>query len=416
DVNLPDGNGLDALATIKQQADPPLVIIITAHGSTEGAKLSITNGAWDYIEKPFYKDKLLLQVRRALEYRRAKQAQKKKVVLSNPGLVGKSPALTACLEKVARSAGSQVNVLIHGESGTGKELLARLIHDNSECKTNEYVVVDCASLPETLIESTLFGHKKGAFTSADKASDGLIAMANGGTLFLDEIGELPLSAQKTFLRVLQEKKYRPVGSAVERSSEFRLISATNRNLEKMVTEGSFREDLFHRLKTFLVRVPPLRDRNGDVKVLAHHYTDKLCAQHGLPAKALLPETLAILEAYHWPGNVRELINVLEQALLTDPALELVYPMALPNKLRVAYLEKGMEVKTHHPDPPPPKDPNIPLPPFKEYRAQAIEAMEEDYFRKLLTRCDNDIDRVADLSGLSKNRVYHYIRKFDLKSA
>ncbi|MCG8620200.1 MAG: sigma 54-interacting transcriptional regulator, partial [Desulfobacterales bacterium] len=191
DVNLPDGNGLDALNTIKQQADPPLVIIITAHGSTEGAKLAITNGAWDYIEKPFYKDKLLLQVRRALEYRRAKQNQEKKVVLSNPGFVGKSPALTACLEKVARSAGSQVNVLIHGESGTGKELLARLIHDNSECKNHEYVVVDCASLPETLIESTLFGHKKGAFTSADKASDGLIAMANGGTLFLDEIGELP---------------------------------------------------------------------------------------------------------------------------------------------------------------------------------------------------------------------------------
>ncbi|NWH06660.1 sigma-54-dependent transcriptional regulator [Desulfobacter latus] len=418
DVNLPDGNGLEALSKIRQMPEAPIVIIITAFSNAEGAKLAINNGAWDYIEKPIYKDKLMLQIKRALEYKKQTQMRERTVVLSTAGIVGKSTALTDCLDQIAYIASSPVNVLIQGESGTGKELMARMIHDNSSSGTGEYVVVDCASLPEKLIESTLFGYKKGAFTSADKSSEGLIAMAHGGTLFLDEIGELPLSAQKSFLRVLQEKKYRPVGSAKELSSCFRLISATNRNLKQMVDDKTFRADLYHRLKTFVINVPALRFRNGDIKVLAQHYLDKLCTEHQLPPKALLPETITMLENYDWPGNIRELINVIESAILTGPGLELIYPMQLPDMIRISFLEKGFDVKTpatqSHLNPTP-LDPGIPVPVFKEYRYKAINEIEHDYFQALLSRCDWDLETAAKQSGLSKNRIYFYIRKFQLKS-
>jgi two-component system NtrC family response regulator len=410
DVNLPDGNGLDLLDQIRAKADPPLVIIITAFGNTRGAGLAITNGAWDYIEKPFYKENLILQTRQALAYRAEKKKQEKKQVFNPKGMVGKSRAFMDCLEKAAGVAGSSVSVLIQGESGTGKELLARLIHDHSLVKQSDYVVVDCASLPETLMESVLFGHKKGAFTSADTSAAGLIAQANGGTLFLDEIGELPMSAQKTFLRVLEEKKYRPVGDDREMTSRFRLIAATNRDLKTMAASGTFRTDLYHRLTSYVITVPPLRERKEDIKALAQHYTDKFCTEHGLPAKALLPETLGILTQYQWPGNVRELVNVVEGAVLTDPDLELVYPMQLPGELRVAFLEKNIGPKDH-----PQAGASIPLTAFKPFRAQAIEEIEQAYFRRLMAKCGWDMDRAARLSGLSKNRVYHYIRKLNLKA-
>lgn len=409
DVNLPDGNGLDLLDHIRAEADPPLVIIITAFGNTKGAGLAVTNGAWDYIEKPFYKENLILQTRQALAYRAEKKKQEKKQVFNPKGMVGKSRVFMDCLEKAASIAGSGVNVLIQGESGTGKELLARLIHDHSQIKENAYVVVDCASLPQTLLESVLFGHKKGAFTSADTASAGLIAQANGGTLFLDEIGELPLAAQKTFLRVLQEKKYRPVGHAREMVSRFRLIAATNKDLKTMAASGAFREDLYHRLTSYVITVPPLRERKEDIKALAFHYTDKFCSEHDLPAKVLLPETLSILTQYQWPGNVRELVNVIEGAVLTDPELELVYPMQLPGELRVAYLEKSIGPKDR-----PKAGVDMPLTEFKPFRTRAVEEIEQAYFRRLAAECGRDMDRAARISGLSKNRVYHYIRKYQLK--
>ena len=414
DVNLPDGNGLEALAQISQMDNPPLVIIITAFGNTQGANIAINSGAWDYLEKPIYKDRLILQIKRALDYKSAKEKQEKKLILSTKGIIGKSKAFGECLEKVAHSSSSSVNVLITGESGTGKELLARLIHDNSSFKTGEYVVVDCASLPETLMETMLFGHKKGSFTSANRSSSGLISMAHAGTLFLDEIGELPLSSQKIFLRVLQEKKYRPVGSTTERSSRFRLISATNKNLKQMVQQGAFRQDLYHRLQTFTIEVPPLCKRKGDIKELSFHYVDLLCRKHELPAKALLPETLLMLESYPWPGNVRELINVIEHAVLTDPALELIYPMQLPNHIRLSGYD-NQPVRSQRPEPGMMNIHN-PLPVFKKYREQVIEKAEAEYFGSLMHQCGADLDMAARRSGLSKNRIYHYVKKFNLKSA
>ena len=410
DVNLPDGNGLELLNEIQNSEDPPLVIIITAFGNTSGAKLAIHNGAWDYIEKPFYKEKLLLQTRRALAYKTEKKKRGKRKLFNTTGLIGKSRAFLDCLEKAAGSADSTVNVLIQGESGTGKEILARLIHENSPARTRDYVIVDCAALPTTLMESALFGHEKGAFTSADKSANGLIALADQGTLFLDEIGELSLSAQKTFLRVLQEKTYRPVGSNRELKSRFRLIAATNRDLKAMVADGKFREDLFHRISTYVISVPPLRERQQDIKELAIHYLDRSCTIHNLPPKALLPETTGLLTHYHWPGNVRELVNVMERAALTDPEMELVYPLQLPDDIRLACLEKDMKstARTR-------VRADIPLTEFKRFRATAIEDIEEAYFQRLLFKCNWDLDEAARTSDLSKNRIYHYIRKFDLKS-
>ncbi len=425
DVHLPDGNGLDALPAIRQTVSQPEVIIITGMGSFKGAEAAIGSGAWDYIEKPFYKEPLILQIQQALEYRNARRKQAERILLKTDDIVGKSARLKECLNQLAECASSQASVMIRGESGTGKELFARAIHDNSPVSAGGYIVVDCAALPSTLIESLLFGHRKGAFTGADQAAEGLIKMADNGTLFLDEVGELPLAAQKTFLRVLQEKKFRPVGSASEITSHFRLISATNRNLEKMAKEGLFREDLLFRLKTVVIDLPPLRDRKEDIQELAVHFTSVLCRKHGTVRKVMLPETLSILENHDWQGNVRELINVIEKALLSDPDIPIVYPMHLPDFIRLAHLKKGLQKNAAlSPEPglpspdafrPPPLTLD-PIPTFQKYRDAAQQQMESHYFSNLLDRTGWNLDEAALRSGLSKNRLYFYIRKYQIQKS
>jgi len=241
DVQMPDGNGLDFLPGFKAVSSAPEVIIITGKGDPDGAQQAISSGAWSYIEKPNVVRELLLHLTRALEYRVEKQRIRPvPVALKRGSIIGSSPLLLACLDQVARAAACDTSVLLTGETGTGKEIFARAIHDNSQRAAGNFVVVDCAALPETLIESTLFGHARGAFTGADKARDGLIKHADGGTLFLDEIGELPVALQKAFLRVLQEHQYRPVGDTREIKSDFRVVAATNRNLEEGVNSGIFR--------------------------------------------------------------------------------------------------------------------------------------------------------------------------------
>lgn len=435
DVHLPDGNGLDVLPAIRQALSQPEVIILTGTGSSQGAETAISSGAWDYIEKPFYKEPLILKIQQALEYRKAKQKQVQKLLLKTDDIVGKSSQLKQCLNQLAECASSQANVLIKGESGTGKELFARAIHDNSSVSGSNYIIVDCAALPDTLIESLLFGHRKGAFTGADKASEGLIKMADNGTLFLDEIGELPLTAQKIFLRVLQEKRFRPVGSSTEINSHFRLISATNRNLEEMVVNGQFREDLLFRLKTVVIELPPLRDRKEDIQELAIHYTPVLCRKHGTVPKVLLPETLSILESHDWQGNVRELINVLEKALLSDPDIPIVYPMHLPDHIRIMHVKQGLKetapgIETNslngYKDEFPyergkkmstlPATVTVPspVPSYKTFRVHTLDLAEEKYFHHLLLETRWDLDLAARRSGLSKNRLYFFIRKHHIK--
>lgn len=427
DVNLPDGNGLEALPAIKQNQSTPEVIIITAVGSSQGASLAIQSGAWDYITKPFTREQISLHVQRTLDYRQAKLARIVPVAIDVGDIIGTSRELKKCIKQVAQCAGSDANVLILGETGTGKELFARAIHENSPAITGEYVVVDCAAMPENLIESVLFGYIKGAFTGAEKSSDGLIIQADQGTLVLDEVGELPLSMQKTFLRVLQERTFRPVGSPKEMSSNFRLISATNRDLAQMVEDGKFRRDLFHRLNSMTMKLPALRERKDDIPILSQHYTLQLCRKHALKLKPLLPETIDFLESYDWPGNVRELINALEKAILTEPELPVLYPMFLPDPIRINFAEKQLGTLDTCQLNDIPNQSFIEsvystlfskdsFPKLKEFRDMALSEIESLYLKSLLKQTDWNFDNAAYISGISKSRIYSLVKKYDLKKS
>ena len=259
DVQLPDGSGLDLLLHLRRKIPCPEVIIMTGHGDPDGAELAIKNGAWDYIQKPAALDNIALRLTRTLQYQEEKKKRGLPVALIRKGIIGNSHAIKESLDLVAQAASSNANALITGETGTGKELVATAIHKNSPRSNRNFVVVDCSALPGTLVETMLFGHEKGAYTGADRAQGGLIAQADNGTLFLDEIGELPMNIQKAFLRVIQERRYRPIGGKKEIDSNFSLIAATNRNLDEMVRRGKFREDLLYRLRTIQIPLAPLRE-------------------------------------------------------------------------------------------------------------------------------------------------------------
>ena len=287
DVRLPDGSGLEIMPKFKAARSSPEIIVITGLGDPDEAEHAIQTGAWDYLEKPASFEAIKLPIVRALEYRAERKSGKPPVVLTRNGIIGDSQKITSCLELLTQAAGSNVNVLITGETGTGKELFAKVVHSNSSRAKKNFVVVDCTALPETLVESVLFGHARGAFTGADRSEEGLIKQADGGTLFLDEIGELPLLIQKRFLRVIQEHRFRPVGGRQEIESDFRLVAATNRNLEGMVRQGRFREDLFFRLRTLMIESPPLRELPEDIKKLTVFYMNDLCERFGIDPKELL---------------------------------------------------------------------------------------------------------------------------------
>jgi two-component system NtrC family response regulator len=343
DINLPDGNGLDMLPQISRLPDAPEVIILTGQGDPDGAELAISGGAWDYLLKPSSIKQISLTLGRAIKYHKEKAASNGPVALDVEDVVGRSPVLRACFDLVAQAAQSASNVLLTGETGTGKELFARTIHKNSARSKGDFVVVDCAAMTGSLVESILFGHKKGAFTGAHQDSEGLVRQADGGTLFLDEVGELPMDMQKAFLRVLQERKYRPVGETQEFSSDFRLVSATNRDLEAMVERGEFRRDLLFRLKTVHINLPPLRKRLEDIKHLALHHLAELCERHGMPLKGMDSHFVPTLQRYDWPGNVRELFNVLERAYYASQGEKTIYTMHLPRDIRIKVAKAQFQV-------------------------------------------------------------------------
>jgi two-component system, NtrC family, response regulator len=319
----------------------PEVIIITAAGDPDGAELALRCGAWDYIEKTPWIKELVLPLSRALDYRREKRAAKPPLVLKRDGIIGNGPSLQERLQKVAQAASCDVNVLITGETGTGKELFARAIHENSARVSHNFVVVDCAALPSELVESLLFGHRKGAFTGANADQVGLVSQADGGTLFLDEVGELPSEMQKKFLRVLQERCFRPVGAKEEQVSRFRVIAATDRDLDSMVEEGTFRKDLLYRLRALEIELPPLRDRQADVVELVRYHVARLCDLYGVESKGLSPDFLDALISYSWPGNVRELVNVLDSAVALSGKSMTLFANHLPVQMRVNILKQTL---------------------------------------------------------------------------
>lgn len=413
DVRLPDGNGLDGIPRLLETQPPPEVVIITGSGDPDGAEIAIRNGAWDYLQKPLSVVKILLPIKRVLQYRDdLNKFRKPAVALKVQGIVGSSPQMTACLDLVAQAACSETNVLIVGETGTGKELFAHAIHGNSARADASFVVVDCASLPETLVESSLLGYEKGAFTGADRARDGLIKQADGGTLFLDEVGELPLSIQKAFLRVLQERTFRPLGGKQEIKSDFRLIAATNRDLEQMVESGLFRKDLLYRLKTMSIVLPPLRERPGDVKGLVMHFTAKLCNIHGLATKGFSPEFFEVLAAYDWPGNVRELVNTIEMAITGARYEPTFFPKHLPTQIRVKAARASIDGKASV-DPALTESATPALESFPKLE-ELLDRTEHQYLQEVLSFTKGNMKDACRISGLSRSRFYERIKKYGIR--
>ncbi len=426
DVHLPDGNGLDILPSLLDHNDPPEVIILTGKGNPDGAELAIQGGVWDYLLKPTSIRDITLTLNRALKYRREKKGNTTQEAPIMKEIIGNCPEIRECLNMTAKAARSDSNVLLSGETGTGKELFARTIHKNSSCASGNFVVVDCTSLTESLVESTLFGHTKGSFTGAQFDQQGLIKAADGGTLFLDEVGEMPLSIQKVFLRVLQEKQFRPVGAIKEQSSNFRLIAATNRDLDEMVSNGQFRNDLLFRINTMRIHLPPLRQRTGDIQELATARVDQLCKNLGLEAKQFGDDFIPTLIEHNWPGNVRELFNILERSVIDAGEENTLYAMHLPRNLRIQVAKAQIslltvaEISQETNDRTNPLALTIgqkifedifdsPLLPLKEFKNTA----EKTYLSELIRQCDGDIQKMMLISGLSRSHFYALLKKYNL---
>jgi len=327
DLKLPDGSGLEVLEEARRRQVSCPFIIITAHTTPQHALDALRAGAAEYLSKPFNVDDLKLIL--------AKLVQRESTTEDHvevPDFIGSSPAIRRILEMVPRLAATPSTILITGESGTGKELLARAIHAFSAHANGPFLSVNCGALPEGLLESELFGHVHGAFTGAVRDHAGLFAEAEGGTLLLDEVGELTPPTQVKLLRVLQERRVRPVGSSQETEVDVRVLAATNRDLEEAVKERGFREDLFYRLNVLHLHLPSLRQRGEDLPQLARHFVERTCAAFSTPAKRLTPDALRVLQAYPWPGNVRELENIIERTVALE-ASEIISSGSLPEHLR-----------------------------------------------------------------------------------
>jgi two-component system NtrC family response regulator len=406
DIRMPDGNGLDLLPKIHDLPSQPEVIIITGLGDPDGAEIAIKNGAWDYIEKSSSAREMALPLTRALQYREEKKARKPLTALKLNGIIGSSRPMQDCLDLVAQAAHSEVNVLLAGETGTGKEVFARAIHDNSLRAENNFVGVDCAALPETLVESVLFGYEKGSFTGADRTQDGLIKHAHEGTLFLDEIGELPMVVQKAFLRVLQEHRFRPVGAKHELVSNFRVISATNRNLDEMTAEGTFRPDLLFRLRTLTIDLPRLADRKEDIKDLAMFHMARVCERYQIGTKGFPPDFLEALLAYDWPGNVRELVNAIERSVTAAYHGPTLFPKHLPLEIRIKVARSAIRK-----EPSPVDGGDSPLISLTEHR----QASERQYLQDLMFQTKGNIKEACQISGLSRSRLYALLKEHNLSA-
>ena len=412
DVRMPDGNGLDAIGEIRRAPSHPEVIVITGWGDPDGAERAMRQGAWDYIEKPPTVKTMTAPLVSAMEHRRqARSGPSGAEPFRFAGIAGGNPKRAQCLEQAAKAAQSDVNVLLTGPTGVGKELFAQAIHDNSPRRAKSFVVVDCAALPSGIVESVLFGSEKGVYTGADRRREGVLLRAHEGTLFLDEVAEMPLSVQKAFLRVLQERRVRPVGGLDEAPCHFRLVAATNQNLEAMAAEGLFREDLLFRLQGVGIELPPLAGHPDDILDFAAHFAAEAASRLGMVARPFPDEFSRALLAYPWPGNVRELKNTIEGALALAQGDEALLPVHLPLHIRVcaarnrvagravgAAREEGDGV-----------EPSLALgllPQFRDFRDQG----EARYLRALAGRYGGDVARMLEISGLSRSRLYALLKK------
>jgi len=396
DVKLPDGDGIEILRHVKAASPETAVIVMTAYGSTETAVAALKLGAHDYVVKPFDVEELKIVIRNALERQQLTQENLrfKAEFRSRYGLdriIGVSPAMVAVFEMVRSIAATSSTVLITGESGTGKELVAKAIHTLSSRRDCAFVSVNCGAMPETLLESELFGHVKGAFTDAHQNKKGLFEVAHRGTLFLDEIGETPLSMQVKLLRALQDKRVRRVGGTEEIETDVRVVVATNSPLEDLVRARRFREDLFYRLNVIPLRMPPLRERREDIPLLAEHFLARYSQQMGKSVGRISSEAMQALVKYSWPGNVRELENVVERAVAlesTPTVLAERLPGTLTSDLhaRTAELGPGFDLDRY------------------------LFALEADLLSKALEQAAGDRSRAAAILGVKPRSLRYLIRK------
>jgi two-component system, NtrC family, response regulator HydG len=412
DLKMPGMDGMELLRRA-HAIDPTLpVIVITAFATIESAVAAIKDGAFDYLPKNFSVDQLRVAVERglrqrelALENRNLREQLQGALGFEN--IIGRSPAMTKVFELVRKAARSDANILVVGESGTGKELIARAVHANSPRAAQPFVPVDCASLPEQLLESELFGHEKGAFTGAVRAKPGLMEVAHRGTLFLDEIGELPLPLQVKLLRTLQERQLRRVGGTAQIDVDVRLVSATNRDLREAAGRGQFREELYYRVNVIAIQLPPLRARAGDVKLLAFAFLKRFGGQR---VTGFDDEALRILEAYAWPGNVRELQNVVERACALADG-DRVTRRDLPDYLAHGGSAMRAAAVPSSSVPALPPSGDVPL---KDAKEQWMRALEGSYLRGLLERHDGNVSAAAKAAGIDRKTFHRLINKYRIR--
>ncbi len=403
DLRMPKKDGMSVLKEAKA-IDPDIpVLLFTAYGTIKSALKACKLGAFDYIQKPFSAEQLRIAVQRGIKQKRL--SDENKYLLSQlkeaygfKRIIGNSASIQEVFEIVKKVSRTEANILIFGDSGTGKELIARSIHTNSERCHRPFVPVDCASLPENLLESELFGHEKGAFTGAHVTRPGIFEYASGGTLFLDEIGELSITLQSKLLRTLQEHQVRRVGGRKLIDVDVRIITATNQNLENAIEEGRFREDLFYRINVITIPLPSLRERKDDVPLLANHYLKHFSMGSHNEVKGISREAMGLLERYHWPGNVRELQNVMERAVsLTDS--EIIVPEDLPEQIRSV------------------KDPDIfrslAKSNFKEAKKERMDSFEKKYLSALLARHNGNISRAAREAQVNRKTIHRLLKRHRL---
>jgi len=388
------------------------VIVITAFATVESAVAAVKQGAFDYLAKPFSVDQLRVAVDRAARHRRLQRENRNlKAQLAQTygfeNIIGQSPAMSRIFELVRKAARSEANILVVGESGTGKELIARAIHANSPRVGEPFVPVDCASLPEQLLESELFGHERGAFTGAVRTKPGLMEAANRGTLFLDEIGELPVSLQVKLLRALQERQIRRVGGTALVDVDVRLVSATNRDLREGVAKGQFREELYYRVNVIAIPLPPLRDREGDVRILAQAFLKRYGDGR---VRGIDDGAMAALERYRWPGNVRELQNVIERACaLADT--ETIGSRDLPDHVLTSSTAPREGVAVGGAAAMPESGTELTL---KDAKERWMAVLEASYLRELLARHDGNISAAAKAAGIDRKTFHRLINKHNLR--
>jgi DNA-binding NtrC family response regulator len=391
DIKMPGMDGMELQRHIKKIDSTIILIIITAYGTVDTAVEAMKEGAYDYLSKPIDPDKLSILIRNAANQRRliAENIQLKQKVeelsLQNE-IVGESPQIKKILEMIDTVAKTDATVIIRGESGTGKELVAQAIHGKSNRRYFPIISINCGAFPEGLLESELFGHEKGAFTGAQYKRKGKLEMANGGTLFFDEIGNITMKMQMDLLRVIETKQFTPLGSNKFINVDFRIITATNSDLEKKVAEKDFREDLYYRLNVFSIQIPPLRERTADIPLIARYFLEKYARSMNKDVTEISPEAMKILIQYNWPGNIRELRNTIERALVVVGKKNRIEP----DDLNLLFLSKG----------------NLP--------GDSLEEIEKAHVQRILEQSDWNISRSAEILKIDRVTLYNKIKKYGLQ--